>query len=292
MKLIKNMIFTLMSLFSFRKKYALPILILDTASGLCNQMKDIETFASFCIANKYRFSFRYCCFRNSNLTTFYYVDFQSLFDVSSFKKLPKYSYYSELDFKGGKTLNAWPPSIKTSLEAIDFLKSVEGKYSHIFIPQFWPLFDYENSKIHSDIKIEPSKKIKEFFLGLKSRLPERYNFLHYRYEHDFLEHFKIDDREIINTNFPALIQKNIFKKNLPIYLSCSSPLNVLKNIPAKDRKNIFYNDETSLHDFNFEESAYIDYLVGEASDEVVGHSRSSFSQRLSQSKNTSSYYDL
>lgn len=282
----------MMSLFGFRKKYGPPVLILDTASGLCNQMMDIETFASFCVANGYRFSFRHCCFRNKDLTTFHHVEFQSLFDVSSFKNLPKYSYYSELDFKGSKVLDALPPEIKTSLEVIDFLKSVEGKYSHIFMRQFWPLFDYKNSKIHGDIRIEPSKKIKEFFLSLKSRLPKRYNFLHYRYEHDFLEHFKITDKEMTGTHFQDLIQKNIFKHDLPIYLSCSSPLHVLKNIPAQYSKNIFYNDETSHPNFNFEESAYVDFLVGEASEEVVGHSRSSFSQRLMRSKSTGTYYDL
>ncbi len=281
-----------MPLFSFRKKYGSPVLILDTASGLCNQMMDIETFANFCMANGYRFSFRHCCFRNKDLTTFYHVDFQSLFDVSSFKNLPKYSYYAELDFKEANTLDVWPREIKTSFDVIDFLKSVEGKYSHIFILQFWPLFDYKNLKIHDDIKIEPSKKIKEFFLGLKGRLPKKYNFLHYRYEHDFLEHFKITDKEMTSTHFPALIQKNIFKHNLPIYLSCSNPLNVLKSIPDEDRKNIFYNDETSLSNFNFEESAYIDYLVGVDSEEVAGHSNSSFSQHLSRIKGTSNYYDL
>jgi hypothetical protein len=185
-----------------------------------------------------------------------------------------------------------PPEIKTSLEVIDFLKSVEGEFSHIFIQQFWPLFDYKNSKIHGDIRIEPSKKIKAFFLGLKGRLPKRYNFLHYRYEHDFLEHFRITDREMVGTHFHDLIQKNIFKHDLPVYLSCSNPLNVLKTIPAQYKKNIFYNDETSLPNFNFEESAYVDFLVGEASEEVVGHSRSSFSQRLMRSKSTSSFYDL
>jgi hypothetical protein len=42
MQFIKNMYLRLMSLVTFSKKYAPPILILDTAAGLCNQMMDIE----------------------------------------------------------------------------------------------------------------------------------------------------------------------------------------------------------------------------------------------------------
>ena len=292
MKLIKNIDLTLMSLFSFRKKYAPPIIILDTVAGLCNQMMDIETFVSFCVENDYGFSFRHCSFRNKDLRTFYPVEFESLFDVSSFKNLPKYSYYSELDFKGGNTLDVWPCEIKTSHEAIDFLKSVDGKYSHIFVTQFWPLFNYKTSRIHGDIKIEPSLKIKEFFKEIKNTLPKKYNFLHYRYESDFMKHFKIDAKEIKNTKLSSLLKKNIFKNDLPIYLSCSKPLNALKEISVRDRKNIFYNDETLLTHFNFEESAYVDYLIGEGAEEVFGHSKSSFSFRLNSVKNSSNFYDL
>ena len=292
MQAIKNMYLRITSLFTCSKKYAPPILILDTAAGLCNQMMDIETFASFCVANEYSFSFRHCSFRNKDLRTFFPVEFESLFDASSFKRFRKYSTFSELDFRGCKMLESWPLGIKTSQEVSDFLKSAEGKYSHIFIPQFWPLFDYENLKIHSDLKIEPSKKIKEFFKEIKNTLPKKYNFLHYRYEPDFVEHFKIDAKEIKNTKLSTLLKKNIFKNDLPIYLSCSKPLIALKGIPIRDRKNILYNDETRLTHFNFDESAYADYLIGEGAEEVFGHSKSSFSARLNLAKNSSNYYDL
>ncbi len=281
-----------MSLFTFSKKYAPPILILDTSAGLCNQMMDIETFASFCIENDYGFSFRHCSFRNKDLRTFFPVEFESLFDASSFKRFRKYSTFSELDFRACKMLESWPLEIKTSHETADFLRLVERNYSHIFITQFWPLFNHKTSKIHGDIKIEPSPKIKEFFKEIKNKLPKNYNFLHYRYESDFAKHFKIQADEIKNTKLSILLKKNIFKNDLPIYLSCSKPLIALKGVPIRDRKNILYNDETRLTHFNFEESAYIDYLIGEGSKEVFGHSKSSFSVRLNSVKNSSNYYDL
>jgi len=292
MQVIKNMHLRLMSLFTFRKKYGPPMLILNTVAGLCNQMMDIETFVSFCVENDYGFSFRYCSFRNKNLRTFNPVEFESLFEASSFKRFRKYSAFSELDFRGCKILESWPLEIKTSDEVADFLRSVEGKYSHIFITQFWPLFNYKTSKIHGDIKIEPSLKIKEFFKQIKNTLPKKYNFLHYRYESDFVKHFKIDAKEIKNTKLSILHKKNIFNNDLPIYLSCSKPLIALKGISARDRKNIFYNDETRLSHFNFEESAYVDYLIGEGSEVVYGHSKSSYSVRLNSLKNSSNYYDL
>ena len=47
------------------------IVIFDTFGGLCNQMYDIQCGINFCIYNNIKFSFRYCSFRNTNLTSWY-----------------------------------------------------------------------------------------------------------------------------------------------------------------------------------------------------------------------------
>ena len=42
---------------------------------------------------------------------------------------------------------------------------------------------------------------------------------------------------------------------------------------------------------NFEEQAFIDFLIGKDSYELYGHSKSSFSRVLNSSKQTNNYYD-
>jgi len=57
------------------------------------------------------------------------------------------------------------------------------------------------------------------------------------------------------------------------------------------RDIIISKNENELKDYNFEEKAFIDYIFGLHSNEIFGHSKSSFSTLLNNFKNTSNYYD-
>jgi hypothetical protein len=55
----------------------MKIIILDTYSGLCNQFYDIICGINFGITNNIKFSFRYCSFRHTNLTSWSNVEFNN-----------------------------------------------------------------------------------------------------------------------------------------------------------------------------------------------------------------------
>ena len=54
---------------------------------------------------------------------------------------------------------------------------------------------------------------------------------------------------------------------------------------------IVSKNEDELTDYNFEELAFVDYMFGLNSNELFGHSKSSFSTMLNHIKKTNNYYD-
>ena len=81
--------------------------------------------------------------------------------------------------------------------------------------------------------------------------------------------------------------------DLPIYLAISSAAKIYSSkLSEKNKKIIFFKDETELQSFNFEELAFIDFMIGMMANEVFGHSRSSFSYLVNQHKNTKNFYDI
>jgi hypothetical protein len=126
-------------------------------------------------------------------------------------------------------------------------------------------------------------------LKVIENLPKKFNFLHYRYEHDFVSHFIKKGGKFPKLN--SIIDTNLFKEsNLPIYLATSSAAEIYQSLLTE--KNIFFMDETKLPSFNFEEAAFVDFMVGKMAQEVCGHSRSAFSNLLNQYKNTNNFYDI
>ena len=81
---------------------------------------------------------------------------------------------------------------------------------------------------------------------------------------------------------------------LPIYLGTSRAVELGEphlEAHISQMPNLFYTDELLLRDMNYEAAAYVDYLVGLNSVEVLGHSLSSFSQALNREKGTRNFYD-
>ena len=73
----------------------MPIFIFDTRGGLCNQFYDINCGINFCLLHNFKFTFRYCLFRNADLISWYERNFDDLFDTKMFEKYDNYKrrYY-------------------------------------------------------------------------------------------------------------------------------------------------------------------------------------------------------
>jgi hypothetical protein len=276
--------------------YKKGVLVLDSYSGLCNQMMDIDSLVKFAIQNNYQFAFQHCSLRNSSLTSWSSAPFGILFNEEYLQELPGYLSYSELSFKGRKI---WNPEGKRLIELIkssDEVIDISMNYDFLFIKQGWPVLGFPSVGLELKQRIKPSLSILIKYKKLRLNLPERYNFLHYRYEHDFVSYFS--SQSSANT-FPILQQildANLFSNtDIPIYIAASGiatlPSSHLKEDISK-KKNILFTDEKKIEGFNFEASAYLDFLIGEQAVEVLGHSRSSFSHRLNNLKNSNNYYDL
>jgi hypothetical protein len=117
---------------------------------------------------------------------------------------------------------------------------------------------------------------------------EQYNFIHYRYEKDFINHFniKLEPFEEIYLK----IKNNFKNPSLKIYVACSNSKNIIMNI--NDDGKLITKNEENLLEYNFEELAFIDYMFGVESNEVYGDNKSSFSGMLNIIKNTNNYYNL
>lgn len=104
---------------------------------------------------------------------------------------------------------------------------------------------------------------------------ELYNFIHYRYEIDFTQHFKINIESL-----DILIENIKFKNNdLNVYIATSNIKKILDMNNCK-YKNLIYKNDDILIDLNFEQKAFIDFMIGINSVEGCGNQKSSFSQMI------------
>jgi hypothetical protein len=270
-----------------------PIIIFDTYHGLCNQMADINSGINFCIIHNIKFSFRFCSFRNNNnLTVFYNEKFENLFDISFLEKYNNlYVNYDTLNLNHENTYN-FNGLKATQLFTHNYLNEIINiKKEFIVFKQFWTVYDFKNIIDNVSRSILPSQRILNEYNKIKHKIinnNEQYNFLHYRYENDFIKHFKcsVDDLKnvILNT-------KTKFKNpNLKFYIATSNIKQIINLDDPELRDIILTKDENELTDYNFEELAFIDYMFGLHSNEVFGHSKSSFSHTLNVLKNTSNFY--
>jgi hypothetical protein len=166
--------------------------------------------------------------------------------------------------------------------------------TYIIIKACWSIFGFDNL-IYKDIHklIFPSKKLMDLYENIKSKIlnkDENYNFIHYRYEQDFTSHFKLNNIE--NLKDLIIRIKVLFKNtNLRIYIATSKIKNII-NINDPEIQNIIVTkNEDDLINYNFEELAFVDYMFGFNSNEIFGHSNSSFSKMLNTIKNTNNYYN-
>lgn len=166
---------------------------------------------------------------------------------------------------------------------------IELNKIYIVLSQFWSLYEFRDfiyNNIH--MNIYPSKNIMKIYTEIKNNIigDEPYNFIHYRYEIDFVTHFKIDIKSLDN------FIKNIkFKNNnLKIYIATSNIKNLL-DLNNCEYKNLIYKNDDILMNLNYEQRAFIDYMFGINSVECYGHKNSSFSCMINNMKKTANYYN-
>jgi DNA-directed RNA polymerase subunit L len=270
------------------------ILIFDTYSGLCNQFYDINCGINFCLINNIQFSFRYCSFREYNLVNWYNQNFEQLFDIDKIKNVVNFSnLYVEYDNLQIKDENSFNFDGKRCIELFtdNFLNEIMNiKKEFVILKQFWAIYNFREIKIDINSYILPCKRLMNIYNNLKQKITknEPYNFLHYRYEHDFTNHFKITIEDL--KTIILRIKTHYKNPNLKIYIATNNIKQLIdENDPDLSNILLFKNDD-ELKEYNYEEKAFIDYMFGLHSNEVFGHNNSSFSNMLNGLKQTNNYY--
>jgi hypothetical protein len=266
--------------------------------GLCNQFYDIMNGINFCLKYNIFFTFRYCSFRNDDLITWTKEPFEKLFDLTIFNQYKLYINYYNIKHDitnmncfniNGNELSHHIFDKDNILNKLMVLNKKYGK-KYIVLTQFWSLYkfnDFVDNSIPS--RIMPSKYLMDLYNEIKNKLEinKPYNFIHYRYESDFTNFFKVEIKNLDN-----LIENIKFKNNeLKIYIATHNIQNLL-DIKDEKYKNIMYKEDELLTHLNYEEKAFIDYMFGLHSIECYGHNMSSFSVMLNLAKQTNNYYNL
>lgn len=268
------------------------VLIFDTNGGLCNQFYDIFNGINFCLTHNLFFTFRYCAFRNDyDLTRWTEQPFGKIFDLNLFNKYELYIDYDTIKDKltddncYNRTDKMLSYIIFNNNNILEQFINLNKEY--VVLKQFWSLYNSPNVIDNTIYKhILPSNDIMEKYIEIKNAiLPESYNFIHYRYESDFTNHFKLKVDSL-----DSLIDNIKFKNNnLKIYIATSHIKNILDLNNCK-YANIIYKNDDMLMNFNFEQRAFIDYMIGLHSVECYGHKNSSFSHMINNLKGTDNFY--
>jgi hypothetical protein len=273
------------------------ILVIDTFGGLCNQMMDIKSIVSFADKYNFNFSFRFANFRNYDLLSWYNVNFNELFDDSFLIDNINYIKFNEISKKinNKNSFNFESRCVtklfnKTNNNVLsNQIKEINKDF--IILKQFWCLFDWSDNV--KNINILPNKKIKDIYdkYSFLTFQNNKYNFIHFRFEDDFKNYFNLSDNDL---DLELISNKIKFKNDYPTYLATYYNLLSIKNKEICKKNNFINKDEfinTEYKSINYEERAFIDYLIGLNADEVYGHNKSSFSTTLNTIKKTNNYYN-
>jgi len=272
-------------------------LIFDTYSGLCNQMYDIQAAVNFCIAYNIPFSFRYSSLREvNNLCKWFDVPFTHIFDETVFTHFKLYKPFHSLKCNSENTYN-YINEVR-AIEWLDINKAILPQLERIQKPyivlrQFWSIPRYINEKHNIYTIIKPCDRLVRIFNNIcEKSLPEKYNFIHYRYECDFNAHFNIKNP----LRLCDVIKHVKFRdKTLPTYVAANRVTELppaLLSTPINKLNNVIYKSANLTEGLNFEEAAFIDFMIGKEATEIYGHHNSSFSVLLNSSHTTNNYYDL
>jgi len=266
------------------------VLIFDTFSGLCNQMYDITNGINFCLKHNIFFTFRYCSFRNDDLTSWTKKPFEELFDVQFLNKYPLYKNYNtmkdDVTPENCENFDSSKRAIQQFDSNLDILQQIiDVNKKYVVLSQFWSLNQFKNM-IDGRIfrSLLPSNINMQKYNEVKQQLDKEYNYIHYRYEDDFTSYFNCTVESLDNLLETIPFENN----NLKIYVATSNIKNI---IDVTKYNNIVYKNEDEMQDLNYEQKGFIDYMIGLKSKESYGHSKSSFSQMIKNIKGNTRFYD-
>lgn len=264
------------------------LLIFDTWDGLCNQFMDIVYAVNFCVLNNIKFTFRYAAFRNeTHLDKWYKVPFDKLFDKNVYNKYEQYIEFDNININETNTYNyiGNPCHLLFNKEKniLEQLKTLN--YRNIVLCKFRSI--YSECKINIWNDIIPNTFLLEIYEKIRNSLlknDEKYNFIHYRYENDFICYFKTHVKDLM-----YIINNVNFKNNYKIFIAAS---NIDNLININEYTNLIHKKEieNEIQNLNFEEKAFIDFMFGKNSEEIYGNKLSSFSCLLNKLKNTKNFY--
>lgn len=199
------------------------IVVIETFSGLCNQFMDIIASVAFAQENNLRFCFKSSASRNQDLTSWSPEPFSFLFDESPYASLDGYVGFKDVNMDSHTIWNG--DSKRIPEYGLDYaqLVAISGRYERLVLKQVWPLLDWESSAnvVRKVPRPAPSENVLKVFGQVRARLPSEYNFLAYRYEHDFVNFFT---KNYPGTNFPLLKEilalEPFSDPSLSTYLAC------------------------------------------------------------------------
>lgn len=265
------------------------IIILNLWGGLCNQICDLYYSINYFIDLNIKYSLKCCAFRdNSNLEKFYFKKYDELFNKNFLDLHKNYINFEKIKNRINNKNKIFISKKDININLLnEYLNKYKNKEVYIFIEGFYKLnINIKKIYVNFNSFINPNNKILKIYNFIKNTiLKEKYNYIHLRFEKDFENIF--GSKNIINFNI--ILNKIKFKKNHKIYLACSNTNKILKN---KNKNNYLFKDDLiSNFNLNFEEKAFIDFLIGIYSEEFYGNSKSSFSLLLSIIKKTKNFYN-
>lgn len=268
------------------------LLIFDVCGGLCNQFYDILCGINFAMQHEIQFTFRYCSSRSKDMKRGRELEMDQLYDINCFRRFSLFKEFNEIKpnitpentFNGNKQV-----CTKIINKDKDLLKQIMSfQKEFVILPFFHTVFDFNKITIHVLNRIKPSEYLMQKYIEVKTKLglvDGKYNYIHYRYEADFITHFQIKKM----LSLPDVIERVKFKDSTcTTYIACSNAQDLLKNYSGK--KQILYKNEDDLKNLGYEECAFIDFMIGKYSKEVSGNIRSSFSGVLNSLHSTNNFY--
>jgi hypothetical protein len=286
------------------------ILIFYLSGGFTDMLRDLVSINKFTILHKINFTIQYASNRpihNPNIWNTYNID--ELFDESSFIINDFYINYNTIKNKitTSNTYNFYKDKINGNLwdndkqqylndiyfNILDFFKECNKEYI-IMCGGFWYYSNLDNidERLALIKHIKPSKKILLEYEKNKVLLPINYNLIHYRYEDDWIPNLKISKTPYIIPPIDELIKYIPFNEKYDIYICCSM-------IETLNTKNLMYNKLSDYkniikklpNNLNYDENAFLDFLIGINAQEFYGNSISGFSVTLNSIKKTKNYYN-
>jgi len=294
------------------------ILIFNLSGGFTDMQKNWISIMLFTKQYNYKFTIKYCTARpqsSSNSIRYiidkeiienkYKYDVKNLFNEKTFKIMNNYISFENIknDICQENTFDFYEKykcceifENKNILKNYkDILNEIDTKYiyvgDHFYFYAGYNIGNILYTKDFNDTLI-PSDRIINAYNNFISNKNEKYNFIHFRYERDMICYCN-NIKQSIDYTLENVINLKTFKNNnLNIYIATSDiedfyNKKLLKN-PIDTYKNLFYNQNKMNY---FDENAFIDFLIGINSEEILGFSHSGFSTVLNKLKNTENYYN-